>query len=202
MARTLSSAMSNAISDSVVRPVLLLDLDFSTPIYFWSGYGDLNFASNDYIGVGDLLNMSVAEETQDLGASGLTLTLSGINGTELLTKALSEDYQGSTVDLRLGAMNEDGTLIANPVTIFAGTMDVMTMQESGEQATITLKVENKLQLLSRTKVRRYTNQDQKAVHPNDKGFEYVTNIAEKDITWGAGTEKAASQQLQPPPRIR
>lgn len=194
--------MKTAISDDVVRPILLLDLNFSSPIYFWSGHGTFEFTGNDYIGVGDLLNMSVAEETQDLGASGLTFELSGINGTGLLNKALTEDYQGNTVTLKLGALNENGTIVANPVTIFAGTMDVMSLRETGDTATISLKVENKLQLLSRTKVRRYTSEDQKADHANDKGFDYVAVIAEKDISWGARTERAAGQQLQPPGRIR
>ena len=196
MARTLTSGMETAITADVVKPILLLDLEFSSPIYFWSGLGTLSHDGNDYIGAGDLLNMSLAEETQDLTASGITFELTGINGTELLTKALSEDYQGKAVTLKLGAINPAGNVYADPVTIFAGTMDVMVLKESGETATIALKVENKLQLLNRTKIRRYTREDQTADHPDDKGFDYVAAIAEKDITWGARTERAAKHDLQ------
>ena len=196
MARSLTSGMEAAISGEVVRPILLLDLNFSSPIYFWSGSGTLTIGTTDYLGVGDLLNMSTIEETQDLGASGLTLELTGINGTTLLNKALIEDYQGNSVTLKLGALHDNNSLISDPVTMFAGFMDVLTIQEGGDIATISLKVENKLIKLNKAKVRRYTDQDQKADHSSDDGFAYVTNIAEKDIIWGQKSETASQSSLE------
>lgn len=196
MARSLTSGMEAAISGEVVRPILLLDLNFSSPIYFWSGSGTLTIGTTDYLGVGDLLNMSTIEETQDLGASGLTLELTGINGTTLLNKALIEDYQGNSVTLKLGALDDNNSLISDPVTMFAGFMDVLTIQEGGDIATISLKVENKLIKLNKAKVRRYTDQDQKADHSSDDGFAYVTNIAEKDIIWGQKSETASQSSLE------
>lgn len=196
MARSLTSGMETAISGDVVRPILLLDLNFSSPIYFWSGSGTLTIGTTDYLGVGDLLNMSTIEETQDLGASGLTLELTGINGTTLLNKALIEDYQGNSVTLKLGALDDNNSLISDPVTMFAGFMDVLTIQEGGDIATISLKVENKLIKLNKAKVRRYTDQDQKADHSSDDGFAYVTNIAEKDIIWGQKSETASQSSLE------
>lgn len=196
MARSLTSGMETAISGDVVRPILLLDLNFSSPIYFWSGSGTLTIGTTDYLGVGDLLNMSTIEETQDLGASGLTLELTGINGTTLLNKALIEDYQGNSVTLKLGALDDNNSLISDPVTMFAGFMDVLTIQEGGDIATISLKVENKLIKLNKAKVRRYTDQDQKADHSSDDGFAFVTNIAEKDIIWGQKSETASQSSLE------
>ena len=32
--------------------------------------------------------------------------------------------------------------------------------------------------------RRYTSEDQKIDYPNDKGLEFVAEIAEKEIVWG------------------
>jgi hypothetical protein len=63
-------------------------------------------------------------------------------------------------------------------------MDTMTISESGSYSTISISVENKLVAFERTKVRRYTAEDQKIDHPTDKGFEYVTAIVEKEIIWG------------------
>ena len=37
-----------------------------------------------------------------------------------------------------------------------------------------------------TRVRRYTAEDQKIDYPNDKGLEFVAEMAEKEIVWGRG----------------
>ena len=66
-------------------------------------------------------------------------------------------------------------------------MDTMTISEAGEYSTISISVENKLIAFEKTKVRRYTAEDQKIEHPTDKGFEFVTAIVQKEIIWGRPT---------------
>lgn len=196
MARGLQSGMESAVEATQVRPFILVDLMFSTPIYLWSGYGDLSY-TNTYLGVGELLGLKEIQESQDLGANGLQIDLSGINGTTLLTKALSEEYQGKTVTVRLGARDSSGSIISDPIVVYSGFMDVMVINEGVEESTISLSVENKLISLSKTKERRYTSNDQRSDYPSDKGFDYVASIAEKTINWGGETTKTASQQYEP-----
>ena len=52
MARSITTAFKNAIKSSVVRPLLAVELEFSTgTLRFWNGYGDLTMtaggSSND-----------------------------------------------------------------------------------------------------------------------------------------------------------
>jgi len=63
-------------------------------------------------------------------------------------------------------------------------MDTMIIAENAEYSTITVSVENKLIAFERSKIRRYTAEDQKIEHPTDKGFEFVAKIQEKEIIWG------------------
>ena len=63
-------------------------------------------------------------------------------------------------------------------------MDVMTINEGAEVSTINLSVENKLIRLETANERRYTNEDQKIEHPTDQGFRFVSDIQDKEITWG------------------
>jgi hypothetical protein len=63
-------------------------------------------------------------------------------------------------------------------------MDVMTIDETGETCSITLTAENRLIDLERPRVRRYTSEDQKSLHPNDKGFDFVNSLQEAEIKWG------------------
>ena len=75
-------------------------------------------------------------------------------------------------------------IIANPVIVFEGFMDTMNIVEGAETSTITLYVENKLIRLDSANERRYTLQDQLIDHAGDLGFEFVTDIQEKQLKWG------------------
>lgn len=184
MSRTLSTAMQAVATAEVVRPIYLVDLEFASgSIYLWSGLGDLSFNSNTYIGAGDLLSIGSVQESTELTATGAQITLGGIKQS-LLALARDEPYQGRPLTIRLGAFDENGDLIASPVIVFSGFMDVMTISDSGETSTITVSAENKLIVFQKTAVRRYTAEDQKIEHPNDKGFEFVAKIQEKEIVWG------------------
>jgi hypothetical protein len=184
MSRTLSTAMQAVATAELVRPIYLVDLEFASgSIYLWSGLGDLSFNSNTYIGVGDLLSIGAVQESTELTATGAQITLGGIKQS-LLTLARDEPYQGRPLTIRLGAFDENGDLIASPVILFSGFMDVMTINDSGETSTITVSAENKLIVFQKTAVRRYTAEDQKIEHPTDKGFEFVAKIQEKEVVWG------------------
>lgn len=202
MARDLETTFETAIEGSVVKPFLMFDLDFSSPVYLWTGYGDITYNSgsgnNTYIGAGTALNMSVLEEVQDLSAAGITLTLAGLGteGTELLTKALTEEYQGKDVTIILGALDDSGDIIDDPIIVYKGFMDTLSINESAETSSISLTVENKLIMLRRNNERRYTDNDQKTYFPGDKGFEFVASIAEKDMTWGGRTEKMSLSPIR------
>ena len=63
-------------------------------------------------------------------------------------------------------------------------MDVMSIQESGEQATINITGESRLIDLEIARERRYTSEDQKIDFPDDKGLEFVADLQDKQIIWG------------------
>jgi len=184
MSRVLSNAMKEMAVAKVVRPIFLVRMVFdSSQLNIWSGVGDISFDSVTYTGLGDLLSISDIKETSDISATGINVSLSGVK-TSLIAIAKNQDYQGRELTVRLGAFNETGSLIADPVIIFSGFMDTMTIAEAGSYSTISIAVENKLVALERAKVRRYTAEDQKIEHPTDKGFEFVTSIVQKEIFWG------------------
>lgn len=187
MSRTLTTAMSNALVADVVRPIYLVRMVFdSSDLNVWSGMGDLSYGGETYTGLGDLLSISEIKETADVQATGMNVSLAGVKSS-LVTIAKDQDYQGRELTVSLGAFDSSGDLIADPVIIFSGFMDTMTINEAGEYSSITIAVENKLIAFERSKVRRYTAEDQKINHPTDKGFEFVTAIVEKEIFWGRPT---------------
>ena len=197
MSRVLSNAMKEMAVAKVVRPIFLVRMVFdSSQLNIWSGVGDISFDSVTYTGLGDLLSISDIKETSDISATGINVSLSGVKSS-LIAIAKDQDYQGRELTVRLGAFNESGSLIADPVIIFSGFMDTMTIAEAGTYSTISIAVENKIVAFERSKVRRYTAEDQKIDHPTDKGFEFVTSIVQKQIIWGRPSGSSADPTTPP-----
>lgn len=187
MSRDISSQMEAVSTADVVRPLMFVEADFDLAdggtLNFWSGYGQINHDGKLYVGAGNLLSIGAVTESTDLTAAGARVMLSGIV-EPLISKARDADYQGRKLVIKLGAMDDQGDIIASPVEIFSGFMDVMTISDSGETASIAVSVENRMIEFDRTRIRRFTAEDQKIEHPNDKGLEYVAEIQEKSIVWG------------------
>ena len=188
MSRTLTSGMTAVTTADVVRPAYFVRMVFDSGespnvLNIWNGIGDLAYGGNTYTGTGDLLSISQITETSDISATGINVSLTGVK-TSFIAIAKDHEYQGRPLSVSLGAFDASGDLIADPVIVFSGFMDTMTISESGAYSSIGISVENKLVSFERTKVRRYTAEDQKIDHPTDKGFEYVTAIVQKEIIWG------------------
>ena len=195
MSRTLTSGMLGVTTADIVRPAYFVRMIFDSGespnvLNIWNGIGDLAYGGNTYTGTGDLLSISQITETADIQASGINVSLAGVKSS-LIVIAKDHDYQGRPLTVSLGAFDASGSLIADPVIVFSGFMDTMTISESGQYSTISIAVENKLIAFERSKVRRYTAEDQKIDHPTDKGFEFVTAIVQKEIIWGRPTGQSA-----------
>ena len=195
MSRTLTSGMLGVTTADIVRPAYFVRMIFDSGespnvLNIWNGIGDLAYGGNTYTGTGDLLSISQITETADIQASGINVSLAGVKSS-LIVIAKDHEYQGRPLTVSLGAFDASGSLIADPVIVFSGFMDTMTISESGQYSTISIAVENKLISFERSKVRRYTAEDQKIDHPTDKGFEFVTAIVQKEIIWGRPTGQSA-----------
>ena len=50
---------------------------------------------------------------------------------------------------------------------------------------VSVTAESLLADWDRPRVRRYNAEDQRLYYPNDKGFEFVPSLVEKQIVWGS-----------------
>lgn len=183
MARELPSALASAVVARVVRVALLAQFDFaSETLRMWTGQADTNWDGHTWTGAGDLGGITPVDETTEIGASGLTFTLSGIP-SNLVTLALEDHYRGRQCRLWLACLTEAGAVEA-AVRIFGGRMDVMSIEDSGETSTIAIQAESRLVDLMRARDARYTDATQKRLFPGDLGCEYVAALAEKPLPWG------------------
>jgi hypothetical protein len=77
-------------------------------------------------------------------------------------------------------------VLYEPLVYFKGKMDLLSC-EHGATGSITVTIRDNLADWARPRIERYTDQDQQARYPGDKGFEYVTAIADKEIIWPASS---------------
>ena len=179
MSRNVPSDILTALSQPEVFPFYAVEFDFDTaPLRFWTGYGDRTIEANTYTGTGNLMSIGGLEEAADMSAKSATITLSGIP-PELVSLALTEPYQNRACRILFGV---DGSSAA--VEVFAGTMDTMNIEDSGETSTISLKVESKWVRLDRVNMRRYTSESQKSRHSGDTFFDWVADLQDREIVWG------------------
>jgi len=186
MTRALTPAVTAALQAPELRPILLFEGEFqSGTVRLWSGLGEITWAGARWTGLGTLLNFGAIEETGEIVAGGTMITLSGVP-LELVGLAIEEAQQGKAGRLWLGLLTEAGEIIADPVKAFAGRLDVPEITDNAESCTLTISYESRLVDLTVPRNWRYTHESQQALFPGDRGFEHVTTIQNKDVTWGRG----------------
>lgn len=190
--RQIGSPVEAELLAETLTPIGLVELDFDSGfVRLWTGTRPLSWNGFTWTGVGTLGQIGAIEETSELRAVGLQLSLSGIP-TELfgspsqsvLQITLGETWQNRSAKVYYGVLNTQGVLIGDPFQIFGGKMDQMAIVE-GETATITLTCESALIDLERTRARRYTPEDQRAEYPLDAGFDMVSTLQDAEVKWGS-----------------
>ena len=187
MARTLTGPVATAVTAQAVRLAYLVELSFdSAPLRIWTGSQDFEWvaAGKTFLGAGQALEVSPVEESQRVEANGIEITLSGVS-TSIISYALSENYRNRRVRVWVAFFDLDTEqLIADPVPVFAGRMDIMKITDAGDSAQVRLTCESRLVDLRRPRERRYTAEDQKELYPDDRGLNYVAGLQDREVAWG------------------
>ncbi|MDB4614321.1 hypothetical protein OAH18_01395 [bacterium] len=192
MARDITSDFNTAIKSTVVQPIFAIELEFSDgTLRFWNGYGSITMSaggsSKVFTGTGDLLSISPVEESSTLQMNGISVALTGIKSS-LVSTALSAQYTNRDAALYMGLYNASGSVIADVYTLFKGKMDVLNITEQADTATITLNIESRLVSFEQPLNRMLTLEDQQVDYSSDLGFEFISDLQDKEIIWGKKTQ--------------
>ena len=141
MSKTLTSANSNVLDDSVIVPVHFIKIEYTSgTLYLNTSERDITFDSNSYVGGYGVANISSIEESQELQASGIQLTVSGVSSSNV-SIALTENFKNVDATLYLGFLDTTNyTLKDDPFIIFKGKVDTQNLELSGETATIVIEM--------------------------------------------------------------
>ena len=168
-----------AIPDDVLRSgqigqAALVWMDFAGGAKrWWTGFGDLDAGGHRWQGVGDLISISPISTAYDLSAEPMTFTLACT--PELLALAINAKarVRDRTVMVSLQLFDMDTKqVLGSPFVMFSGTMQRMPWKASGPtERTLTVEAEGLFFRRNAPPRGRWTDADQKARYPGDRGFE-------------------------------
>jgi hypothetical protein len=186
LTRDLTPEYLAALEDQALYPALFFEGEFASGwVRIWTGASDIIWDDKTWTGTGVLMGVGALEETSEVVASGTSVSLSGVP-LDLVGLAIEEAQQGNVGRIWLALLTADGEVIANPVQAFSGRLDVPELSEDGATCTITISYESRMIDLGTPRNWRYTHENQQVLHPGDRGFEHVTAIQDREVTWGRG----------------
>lgn len=166
--------------------VLFVDFAFdSGHVRLCSWDRDYSFGGNTYIGDGAWISVGEVSESAGFGSNGLPFEISGAN-TEIVTKALAEDYRGRPYTMYVGFA--DATtyqLVATPEIISEGTVEVMVVRNQGNTKVVHIDCENRMIFWSKTIGLIYSNEHQRyRIDSTDEFFNQQATSMGKTVYWG------------------
>lgn len=180
-----TTAFQTEIKKDQSHPLHLIEVYLDSATYYVTdNYRDVVYDSNTYDALGFFLNFANIEESTEVTASRITLSLSGVD-QQYTNLFLTENYVDRRVVIRKAFINTSNALIADPVTIFDGRLDSPVITEDADTGLATIAVVASNQFVDFEKTPgRYTNHENQQLHyPGDNGFIYASQII-KDIVWG------------------
>ena len=186
MARGLSSSVKTELATGVIDPVLLVEIEFGTPVYLTNAPFDITSSvsgsSRTYITNGHLKNISGVNETNKPTKNSLQITLSGVDQT-YVSIALSENIINAEVYIYRGFLDANNALIADPFLLFFGTVDEYRITDNTTTANLVLNLTSHWGNFQKTSGRVTTDNSQQRFFSGDKGMEFAA-LTVRDINWG------------------
>lgn len=184
MARSLPAALSTEFAADQLKPFYAVELSFDSGVLrFWTGLGEITANSVVFDGAGMVLGISSPNEGMDLSANGITISFGGLDSS-IVAVVLTQNYRGRSAKVFIGALDETNQPVSDLYQVFAGRMDIMSIEEDGQTATVIISVENVLIDLERPRSRKLTDEEQRARFNDDPSLSKIAKLQDRQISWG------------------
>lgn len=187
-----SQTVEAYLDNRTIEASLLVFMDFTdNPKRWWTGFGTLMAGGYEWEGAGDIVQIDGLSQGQAGEATETTFTLSGVN-PEIVAMVRSGSAavkdRRVIVYIQFFHIEDSGgqvhSTLDGPVAIWAGRMDLLRYAADGPSSrTVILTAENIWSSRRRPPFGLYTDQDQKARFPGDRGLEQVPDLVTKTIDW-------------------
>jgi hypothetical protein len=171
-----------ALQAANVTMFMLLELDLDAGRQYLCDLPvgmSVTWNGNSYSGAQGIGSIEAVTES-DVGAKGLTLTLSAVSQSAIAS-ALTEHVQGREVLLRLAVV--DGATLRVDPAVWRGYADLLISEDDGAQPVLRLTAEHAMIAWQQPSGALYSDAQHQSDHPGDKFFEYVVQMADLAIRW-------------------
>jgi hypothetical protein len=144
---------------------------------------NVTWSGKTFLGLGELASISAVRDSSELESTGLRFSLSGINAANV-SLPLTEHYLDRRAQLWLAWWNaQDGLLVADPLLVFKGRMNKMTVVMDQDVLAVTVEAENEMINWQRPTIRRWNDQDQLRLFPGDEGLGLLARTNNRTVYW-------------------
>lgn len=179
--RSLSSSAAAALAGSVVVVATLVEMDLTDSLFLNTSPNDITINGVEYFGTGGLGQIdSIQETSSDYPQVGFTLA--GVDPT-MISLALQEPVQGKAVRIKLALFDSSTGALLDVRLRYAGRLDVMTISDGIDTASIRVTSESCMLDLLRPANVYYNDADQQLLQPGDLSMQYVNDQVDKEIIW-------------------
>ena len=186
MARGLTTAVKNELATQNINPILLVKLNFNTPVYLtncsFNLVSSISGSSETYQANGHLRGITNVSESNKPTKNTLALSLSGVDQT-YISIALNENIINKDVEIYRGFLDNTNSIIADPFLLFYGTIDDFKISDSTKTAGIVLTITSHWGQVEKQNGRTTSSNSQQRFFSSDKGMEYAA-ITVQDLKWG------------------
>jgi len=179
MARGLSTALKNELATNNIKPILLVEILFPTPLRITNHYKDISHNSNTYSASGHLLSITDKAENAEIDVSNFTVNLSAVEST-FTSVILGNNVSNDIVTIDIGLLNSSDALI-DTYNYDKGYIESFRIDT--DKAVISLICTSHFSDFSRIAGRKTNEGSQQRLFASDKGFEYAGQTVQ-DIKWG------------------
>lgn len=183
----LSPAALAAVSKGQVKLALLAHFDFvDDPRRYWLGFGLLpTLDGQSWEGTAGLGSISGLNVPIGTVAQQVSFRLSGVDArVAKLARRQSDLVKGRAVTVFVQIFNDDWSPLGLPLHVWSGELDVMSWEQN-DDGSFVVKVTAESIWAARRKSPYgfYTDADQQARSPGDRGLELMASLPGKTITW-------------------
>jgi hypothetical protein len=164
----------------------LVEFDLTTgPMRLWTGSGILNFEGHEWIGSGVLGSISAMPFGENDAADKVTFQLSGVTPELVTASNNTESVRGRAVTI-CGLFFDAATSqpLDSKFLIRSLIMDTIGYRAKGPAGRqITLTAETLWTARNLAAYSYWSDRDQKARFPGDRGCEFIPTLKNKKVTW-------------------
>ncbi len=175
------------LSGREVSAALLTYAEFrETPRRWWNGFGTVRLGGHDWTGIGEWVAIDGLEQPIGTVAPKTTFTLSGVDATIVqMARQASDRVKDRRITVYVNFWDvTDMVPLDQPYAIWSGKMDQMTYTAHGEGLrSVQLTAESVWVNRRRPPYGFFTDRDQNARFPGDRGLEQVVDLVQKTIRW-------------------